>query len=216
MNGKRIWSMLVVLAGAALSAAGTGEEVRYWYDGAGRLTDTGYSSEAGTASVRYEYDANGDLTNLLVLGQGDTTNADSDDLLDVDEYAYFARLDHTGAGDPDGDGLVTSNELAFGSDPGVAHTDNDGVSDYEEWVAGTIPTDADSYFHVTHDSPVAVYFDSSTGRVYTLQGATNLVEGMWTNVPGAGPRAGVGAADSMQDTNEPPAGSFYRVEVQLP
>ncbi|MBN1268084.1 MAG: hypothetical protein JXB04_00710 [Kiritimatiellae bacterium] len=69
---------------------------------------------------------------------------------------------------------------------------------------------------VTHDSPVAVYFDSSTGRLYTLEGAEDLLDGIWTNVPGGGPRPGVGGADSMADTNDPLRGPFYRLEVELP
>lgn len=70
--------------------------------------------------------------------------------------------------------------------------------------------------NITHDSPVSVSFDSSSARVYVLQGASNLVEGIWTNVPGGGPRTGIGGADSMMDSNIPPSGPFYRMEVQLP
>lgn len=69
---------------------------------------------------------------------------------------------------------------------------------------------------ITVSSPVTIYFDSSSDRCYTLNYCSNLVEGTWTNVPGAGPRVGAGGADSMQDTNDPPRGPFYRVGVELP
>ena len=73
-----------------------------------------------------------------------------------------------------------------------------------------------NYVDAAGTNPIAVSFASSTGRVYAMQGATNLIEGTWTNVPGGGPRSGVGGTDSMTDTNESPAGPFYRMEVQLP
>ena len=47
---------------------------------------------------------------------------------------------------------------------------------------------------------------------YTMKGCSNLVDGAWPNVPGAGPRKGVHGADSMDDTNQPPRGPFYRLE----
>jgi hypothetical protein len=97
--------------------------------------------------------------------------------------------------------------------------DEDTFENDEEWVAMTDPTDSNDYFrvtYVTHASPVMVHFDSSSERMYLLQGATNLMEGVWTNVPGAGPRMGAGGADALEDTNDPPAGPFYRMEVELP
>ena len=142
-------------------------------------------------------------------------NADGTNTVDMGCYEYVSAI-----ADTDSDGLSDSNEVyVTGTSPVNSNTDGDRASDYEEMIADTDGTNSNSYFHVTsitHDSPVSVYFDSSAGRVYAMQGATNLVEGAWTNVPGAGPRAGVGAADSMTDTNEPPAGPFYRMKVQLP
>jgi len=97
--------------------------------------------------------------------------------------------------------------------------DGDGLSNWQEYIADTDPTNPASYFHVTAVSnlpPWTVYFQSSTGRMYTLNGISNLVSGVWTNVPGAGPRLGAGGPDSMQDTNVPPKGPFYRLGVALP
>jgi hypothetical protein len=52
--------------------------------------------------------------------------------------------------------------------------------------------------------------------VYLLESVTNLMDGVWTNLPGGGPKMGAGGADSMSDTNEPASGPFYRLDVQLP
>ncbi|MEN0061126.1 MAG: hypothetical protein AAGA48_03195 [Myxococcota bacterium] len=45
--------------------------------------------------------------------------------------------------DEDGDGLLRSEEEAFGSDPAVADTDGDGFNDGEEVAGNTDPTNAD-------------------------------------------------------------------------
>lgn len=102
----------------------------------------------------------------------------------------------------------------------VGNQDSDAFSTDEEWVSDTDPTNASSVFRITAVSnlpPTRVYFLASSNRQYTLLAVSNLVIGAsWTNVPGAGPRAGTGGADSMTDTNRPPAGLFYRLEVGLP
>jgi len=61
-----------------------------------------------------------------------------------------------------------------------------------------------------------VYFEASAGRRYTLSGVSNLTSGAWSDVPGAGPRPGTGGADALSDTNMPPRGPFYKLQVELP
>jgi len=107
------------------------------------------------------------------------------------------------------------------SDPSDAGTDDDEDTfvSREEHIADTDPTDSNSFFRVTgmeHNSPVVIYFESSTNRLYVMQGAAVLADGLWADIPGAGPVPGAGGADSMTDTNEPPRGPFYRMKVQLP
>ena len=113
---------------------------------------------------------------------------------------------------------LTNNGASF-DEAEAGDTDFDTFTAGEEYIADTDPTDSNSYFRVTqitHESPVTVRFDSSTGRLYILEGATNLVNGLWTNVPGAGPRLGAGDGDALTDTNEPPWGPYYRLGVELP
>ncbi|HNR94874.1 MAG TPA: hypothetical protein PKM67_09325 [Kiritimatiellia bacterium] len=101
----------------------------------------------------------------------------------------------------------------------VGNQDIDPLTTDEEWIADTSPIDSSSCFRVTsvtYSPSAAVHFNSSTGRLYTMQCVTLLPESNWTNVPGCGPRPGAGGADSMPDTNAAPAGSFYRLSVQLP
>jgi hypothetical protein len=96
-------------------------------------------------------------------------------------------------------------------------SDGDGMSDGGESVADTDSMDANDVLRITaisNNSPVTVYFKSSASRLYTVVGCSNLVVGVWTNVPGGGPMLGAGGADHMQDTNTPPRGPFYRLRVE--
>ncbi len=96
--------------------------------------------------------------------------------------------------------------------------DKDGVVTWKEYAADTDPTNGVSYFRIAAVSnfpPLKVYFNSSAKRQYTLNWKTNSVSGVWTNVPGQGPRMGAGGPDWMQCTNTVPAG-FYRIDVRVP
>jgi|GEM_PF-2686520 len=125
--------------------------------------------------------------------------------------------------DTDEDGMPDDWEnLHFGG-PTNANPDAlaaNGVNTVREaWIADLDPTDSESFFRITAISnlpPWTVYFVGSSNRQYTLHGRTNLVDGVWTTVPGAGPRLGAGGTDAMPDTNAPSAGPFYRMEVKLP
>lgn len=97
--------------------------------------------------------------------------------------------------------------------------DGDGLSAWQEYVADTDPTNAVSGFAIASMSnalPPCVFFNSSTGRLYTLIATTNLASGSWSDVSGAGPRLGTGGTDALRDTNSPPSRAFYKVRVNLP
>jgi len=142
-------------------------------------------------------------------------NYDGTNTTDMGCYEYDGSVY-----DCDGDGLTDSNEIfQTGTSPTNVNTDGDWFDDYQEWIADTDGTDSNDWFRITavsNNSPVTVYFESSSNRQYTLYGIDGLVDGVWTNVPGAGPRMGAGGSDSMTDTNEPARGPFYRLEVRKP
>ena len=56
---------------------------------------------------------------------------------------------------------------------------------------------------------------TSTGRVYQLLYATNLANGVWTNLPGQTPVSGLAGQMLLADTNAAPV-RFYRVQVRTP
>lgn len=77
-----------------------------------------------------------------------------------------------------------------------ADTDGDGVSNRNEFLAGTDPTDPNSVLRLRlHPTPQGLYLSWNTqpGLLYQVQVSTNL--GGWVNV--GGPRFAAGQVDSM-------------------
>jgi hypothetical protein len=102
------------------------------------------------------------------------------------------------------------------TEPFLPDFDSDGATDGEEFIADTNPDDENSYFHITAVSNrTTVYFDSSAARVYVMQTASNLQDGVWTPVTGMGPRVGTGGADSMDGATLYRFG-FYKLTVEQP
>jgi hypothetical protein len=112
---------------------------------------------------------------------------------------------------------LTAEGLSF-DEAESTDTDADTFKAWQEYIADTDPTNAAALcriVEVSGISPFTVTFDASSNRFYTLMGCSDLVERVWTTVPGAGPRRGAGGADSMSDTNEVPRGPFYRLQVKM-
>lgn len=72
------------------------------------------------------------------------TDTDNDGLPDGWERFYFGNIAQAATADPDKDGLTNPQEYAAGTDPNVADTDRDGLNDTEEIKAGTSPLSADT------------------------------------------------------------------------
>jgi formylglycine-generating enzyme required for sulfatase activity len=135
--------------------------------------------------------------------------------VDMGAYEYDRSSD-----DSDGDGLVDGEELdTYGTSPTNTNSDGDSFTDYEEMVCDTDGADPGDHFRITDISialPNEVRFESSTNRLYTLMGCTNLVDRVWTKIPGTGPRFGVGGLDAMPYSNTSEGTLFYRIKVELP
>lgn len=146
------------------------------------------------------------------------------DFSDTVEYDMGAFEYEPWDSDSDLDGMPDGWEhvnglLPLDPDDADGNPDDDPHANLQEYIADTDPQDGGSYLRavvITNLPPWSVVFTSSSARVYVLQGTSNLVDTAWTNVPGAGPRIGIGGGDSLTDGNEPPAGPFYRLHVTLP
>lgn len=122
--------------------------------------------------------------------------------------------------DADGDGIPNGWESNyFGSATGAmpyVDSDTDRFSNVQEYLADTDPTNPASFFHVgaiSNDGSRLVFFLSSTGRAYTLQQTTNVVQsGSWES---GTPQMGSGDVMSFGDSSDY-TGCVYRIRVTLP
>ncbi|MBN2161803.1 MAG: DUF2961 domain-containing protein [Pontiellaceae bacterium] len=115
--------------------------------------------------------------------------------------------------DSDNDRLPDAYELETFSSldrvDGNLDTDEDGFSDWDEYICGTDPTDPASFFVV--DSSHA--FHSRIGRLYTLLQSTNLLSDEWVAVRSGIPGTGWDIAMPVQATNH---NAYFRLQVDLP
>jgi len=113
-------------------------------------------------------------------------NLDGTNTVDMGAYEFVH-----GAADSDYDGMLDPWEIQYHLDPlnqADSHLDPDG--DYQinlqEFMAGTIPTNGASYFHLTHIrrsfTNELVTWNSATGRVYTLERVTGITGDTWSAV----------------------------------
>lgn len=115
---------------------------------------------------------------------------------------------------------LQSHSLPTDGSADYADPDGDGLNNWQEWMAGTSPTNSASVLKILSAKPdganVVVSWSSVSTRAYSLVRATDLMavpafSVVWSNI------AGVAGTTSFTDTN-PPAGpaAFYRVGVQPP
>ncbi len=99
----------------------------------------------GTSASADYADHNSIFNALTVEEIGSPGDADGDGLPDAWEQLYFKSLSANPNDDPDGDGLTNAEEFAAGTDPTKPDTDGDGLSDKDEVkVYKTNPNKADT------------------------------------------------------------------------
>jgi hypothetical protein len=117
--------------------------------------------------------------------------------------------------DPDGDGMDTDWEIQYFGDTtrdGTGDFDQDGLTDYEEFFAGTNPTNILSCLRLENCSAEhSMYFEwtSVSGKIYEVQSTTNLAS-EWkalTNMTGTGETMSYFDSDTEEC-------SFYRIVVK--
>lgn len=94
--------------------------------------------------------------------------------------------------------------------------DGDGVSNYHEWLADTLPTNAGSFFQGTISAVsggMEIRFQSAPGRNYALMSTTTLAAQSW--VPTGQTVVGNGQVMSFSVDPAGAARKFFRVDVGL-
>ncbi|HSU57474.1 MAG TPA: hypothetical protein VLT36_25760 [Candidatus Dormibacteraeota bacterium] len=119
-----------------------------------------------------------------------------DGLDDMFQRKYFFPFTQTNAGP--------------NSDP-----DHDGMNNYAEYVAGTIPTNAASVLKLqsttTAASGTTVRWQSVTGKKYQVMSRTNIILGSWQNVGGTYTASNTTA--QLLDTTATNGVRFYRLQA---
>jgi len=114
----------------------------------------------------------------------------------------------------------TNADVASISSAG-ADADGDGMNNYQEFIAGTDPTDDTSKFAIVASTPlnsgapVTVTFAGQANRAYTLERSLSLAPPAWTSVVSTGALASDQTV-SLSDPAKPLPNAFYRVSVTIP
>jgi hypothetical protein len=119
--------------------------------------------------------------------------------------------------DADGNGLADAWSAAYGVTDPDGDPDGDRMSNLEEYLCGTIPSDEDSYLRMVSVKPVPgrgveISWSSEAGRVYTLQRAVGTPAGLEDFVADL-PADPSGRNTYLDDTGLS-APCFYRVKLQ--
>lgn len=185
----RLLCLAELVLALTLATSLPAETLTYTYDAAGRLITVRRASPAGTS---YVYDLGG---NVLDRVTAEFTDTDFDGMDDTWETFYFDNLSHDGTAD----------------------TDEDGMTDLQEYLAHTEPNNPSSFLKFTNilvDSApsVQIQWGSQLGKAYQIQYKNSLNDASWTNLGGA--ISGTGGTVTQTDTgvNSQPL-RFYRLVV---
>ena len=126
--------------------------------------------------------------------------------------------------DRDGDGIPNQIEMIFQLnaelfDDAASDTDQDGVSNYGEFIAGTDPTDPESRLEIRsvrfediEFSPVLVVtFEGVRGKSYSLQLTSGLDEPFWDSIVQIGPLENSGTTSVSSPLDDSAKLGFLRV-----
>lgn len=120
---------------------------------------------------------------------------------------------------PDDWEMINIGDLTtLGGGGGANDKDGDGVSDYNEYLCGTSPTNASDYLRmtalvVTNGTNIVITWPCSDTRLYDIEKRTNLMAGSWVHYSRV-------AVTTTPTTITIPTGTdsqvYYRVQAVLP
>src|SRR5215471_18164980 len=184
-------------------------------DGAGNLRGFAYSANVGWITFEDTGAPRVDLATGRLTGYAWSANCGWISLSNTDAYVQTYRIEPGGLAP---NGLPIAWLLTyFGRvdvDPN-ADPDGDQMTNWQEYRAGTNPTNSDSKFVITTANPivtgtvVTLTWSSMPTRVYYIEKTAELMSGVWTD-SGLGmiaPDPGTNTTRSFTDTS----GQFYRI-----
>jgi hypothetical protein len=188
-------------------------------DSAGNLRGYAYSANVGWIAFEETGAPKVDLVTGKLIGNVWSANCGWISLSNSEAYVQTDTIE-PGALAPNG--LPIAWLLTyFGTievDPN-ADPDGDGMTNLQEYHAGTNPTNPDSKLlimgtPVVTGTTVTLTWSSTPARVYHIEKTDNLMSGLWTD-SGLGvvaPDPGTNTTRSFTDTS----GQFYRIRVVIP
>jgi len=192
------------------------------HDGQGNLRGFAYSANVGWIN----FESNGAPKVNLQTGRlsGSVYSANCGWISLSNSFAFVQTDTIAGGTDSNANGLPDSWERTYfgglGVNPG-ADADSDGMSNKQEYLAGTNPTNATDRLRITTfaSSPkgtnVTVTWSSVSTREYLVQKTTNLASQVWVD-SGAGVIPPVGSSTSYNLNDTVVTNRFYRVEALRP
>ncbi|OGV70701.1 MAG: hypothetical protein A2283_16590 [Lentisphaerae bacterium RIFOXYA12_FULL_48_11] len=154
------------------------------------------------------------------VGAYEFVDNDNDRMDDTWEVEVFGNMVQGTNTEYDVDGLRDSDEYDFNTSPLVIDTDGDGMTDLQEWIAGSTGWDKSDFFileavsnDVATTGNFVIYWQSVAGRLYSVTSKSNLFNTSWiTNITGI-----VGDGSTKSYTNSSTAPSyFFRITVIRP
>ena len=158
-------------------------------DGLLRAQNLGFGSNPGSFSSFSAQGREGAIDGIrITVTEPDDISADGDNLPDSWEIEYFGDLDETDSGNPDSDGLTNLQEYQRGTDPTLADTDADGLTDGAEVnTYGTNPLLADTDSDGMNDGNEVFYGENPTNPVNSVAyAALPFIENFETNTVNLG------------------------------
>lgn len=192
-------------------------------DGLGNLSGYAYGANIGWITFEQTYGKpNVNLRTGVLSGYVWSANCGWISLSNAVAYVQTGTIS---PGALDSNGLPIAWELTYFGHTGVdpnADPDHDGASNYQEYLAGTDPTNPDSVLRITDGmfssggTDATLVWNSVPTRFYYIEKTLSLNPMNWTD-SGLGlisPDPGTSTTDSFTDTNAP--NRFYRVEAIRP
>jgi len=195
------------------------------HDGAGNLRGLAWGANIGWIRFEDTGQPTVDLMTGAFSGYAWSANVG---WLNLGDLSFALRTDTIAPGpDRDKDGIPDPFEYASAGvltalNKGSSDADADGVSDTEEHIAGTDPTDSNDLLRVTGlavsgtPAETRVTWKSEASRVYGIEWTGDLAPPAWSNAGGGLVRGAAGPETTVNVPRNGETSGFYRVKARLP